>query len=288
MPSSQAPSRRTAGVGSRPAQPKRSAPCCRQATRLRLENGSPRLGMRVGLVADPQLDRVEPARDRELVDRRLEREHAGALAGGAHPGRRRHVERREPVRGASVRRRVHHPRDHRGLLGELLDRRGLLDDVVADRLQAAVAGGAEPQPLDRRRAVAGQREHLLPRRRELDRAADGLRRHRRDHDMRARRALRAEAAADVRARSPAPAPARARTRRRARCLPSMRPASSRRAVRPPSASQSAERRVRLHRVVVAARRLVGRVDPTSAAANAASKSPTSVSVSKLGLTLSGL
>ena len=40
MPTSQAPSRRAPGVGSRPAQPKRSAPSRRQATRLRELNGT--------------------------------------------------------------------------------------------------------------------------------------------------------------------------------------------------------------------------------------------------------
>ena len=39
-------------------------------------------------------------------------------------------------------------------------------------VQPAVGVGAEPDPLDRRRAVAGEREHLLAREGELDRAAD--------------------------------------------------------------------------------------------------------------------
>ena len=43
------------------------------------------LRVRGGLVADPQLDRVDPGRDRELVHRRLQRERARALPRRAHP-----------------------------------------------------------------------------------------------------------------------------------------------------------------------------------------------------------
>ncbi len=58
--------------------------------------------------------------------------------------------------------------------------------------------GAEPDPLDRRRAVAGQREHLLAGERELHRPADVARAIAASDDVRPRRALRAEPAADVR------------------------------------------------------------------------------------------
>ena len=47
--------------------------------------------------------------------------------------------RDEPVRRAPVGRRVHHAGGRGGLLGELLDRRGLLDHVVGDRGEPAVA-----------------------------------------------------------------------------------------------------------------------------------------------------
>ena len=198
MPTSQRPSRRTPGVGSRPAQPKRSAPSRRHSSRPRELNGSPVSGSSLGLVADAQLDRVEAGRDGELVHRALER-----VEPGVSPGARIHdgvgtssAARRWPVR--RLRRRVEHPRRHRGLLGELLERRGLLERDVVDRQQAAVGVGAEPHALDRRRPVAGEREHLLAGGGELHRPVDVPGRQRRRDRRRPRDALRAEAAADVR------------------------------------------------------------------------------------------
>ena len=192
-----------AGRGSRSAQPKRSAPSRRQATRLRLLNGLPVSGSTLGLVADAQLDRVEPQRDRELVHRRLEREHARALAGRAHPRRRRHVERDQPVRRAAVRRRVHHAGgDARSARRTRLTVERLLDDVVRDRDEPPVArrrraGAAGSSACGSRRAAnicwRGERRASPAGRR----PARPSRRARR----RARRALGAEAAADVRRRS---------------------------------------------------------------------------------------
>ena len=63
----------------------------------------------VGLVADPQLDRIHVEGDRELVDRRLQGEHPRAFARRPHPGRRRDVERDHPVGRPAGGRRVHHP-----------------------------------------------------------------------------------------------------------------------------------------------------------------------------------
>ena len=51
MPTSQRPSRRAPGVGSRSAQPKRSAPSRRHATRLRELNGMPFSGSSAGSLA---------------------------------------------------------------------------------------------------------------------------------------------------------------------------------------------------------------------------------------------
>ena len=122
------------------------------------------------------------------------------------------------------------PRRHAGLLRELLDLRGLLDDVDRDAPQAPVGVGGQLHPLDRRRAVAGEGEHLLAGQRELHRpAGHGAGRHRGEHDVGVRRALRAEAAADVRATSPAPARAAARTSSRRPRGPGARPGWSPRA-----------------------------------------------------------
>ena len=99
--------------------------------------GQPRLGVGVGLVADPQLDRVDADGDRQLVHRRLQREHARGLPRRPHPRRRR--ARRAARAGASCAGaaaaymlRV----GDRGLLGELLDPGGLLDHLVAERRSA--------------------------------------------------------------------------------------------------------------------------------------------------------
>ncbi|MFN8202963.1 MAG: hypothetical protein U0S48_10385 [Solirubrobacteraceae bacterium] len=68
---------------------------------------------------------------------------------------------------------------------------------MADRHELPVGVRAEPHPLDRRRPVAGEREHLLAGDRELHRAAGDLGGERGEHCLRARCALRAEAATDV-------------------------------------------------------------------------------------------
>ena len=151
------------------------------------------------LVAHPQLDRVESTCDSQLVEGGLQRVHARGLAGRAHPGRRRHVEPGELVRGPPGGCRIHHPGADRGLLGELPHGRGLLDRLVADRPQHAVRTGAEPDPLDRRGAVADHAELVLPGQREAHRPADDPGRHRGQHDVGPGRALGPEPAADVRA-----------------------------------------------------------------------------------------
>jgi hypothetical protein len=103
----------------------------------------------------------------------------------------------EPVAGQAVGRRVHHARGRAGLLGELAHGRGLLERLVGDRGELAVARGAEADALDRRRAVADAGEHLLAAERALDGALDHASRDRGEHRLRPRRALGAEAAADV-------------------------------------------------------------------------------------------
>ena len=73
VPTSQlAVERVRAGVGSRGAQPNRSAPSRRHSTSLRFDHGLPVSGSTCGFVADPQLDRVDVAGDGELVHRDLE------------------------------------------------------------------------------------------------------------------------------------------------------------------------------------------------------------------------
>ena len=150
------------------------------------------------LVADAKLDGVEAAGHSELVQRHLHGEHAGRLARGAHPERDRHVQRREAVRGAPVGRGVHHPAAHRRLLGELLVASRLLDHLVGQGAQAAIAVRPQTDPLDGRRAVADEGEHLLSGERQLHRPPGdrlGCQCHRRHVGVGP--ALGAEAATDV-------------------------------------------------------------------------------------------
>ena len=87
------------------------------------------------------------------------------------------------MRGAAVWRRVHHTRGDGGLLGELVEGRGLLNDVMCDRREMPVALGAQADALDGRRAIASQRKHLLPRERELHWSAYHLRGHHGENDV---------------------------------------------------------------------------------------------------------
>ena len=282
-----APLRRGRGARSLPSQPKRRAPSRRHAIRPRLLNGCFVSGSIAGSLRMRNSMGSSAARERHLVHRRLQRVHPRALAGRAKDRRRRHVEPREAVRRAAVRRRVHHARRDGGLLGELLDRRRLLDDVVRDRRERAVGSRAEPDALDRRRAVADQREHLLPRELQLHRPPSQLRRHHGDDHVRMGERLGAEAAADV-GRDHAHA-LRLQPERLGDVVADAVRALVAVVQRDAVVAPARERRVRLERVVVIVRRRVGLVERSPRpAANAPSKSPSSVSVSAPALTLSGL
>jgi hypothetical protein len=101
------------------------------------------------------------------------------------------------VGGAAVGRGVHRARRRDHLLDELAQKRGLHGGLVDDRGQAPVGVGAEAQPLDRGRPVAGEVEHLLATHSDARRPADEPCGERGQDDVRSGRALRAEPAADV-------------------------------------------------------------------------------------------
>ena len=148
--------------------------------------------------------------------------------------------------------------------------------------------GAEPHALDRRRAVAGQREHLLARDRELDRPPDDLRRERGEDDAaaaacpwsrsRRRRAARSRARCSG-SRPKTCASVVARARRALGRVPDVRSPPSQRAIVACGSIGLLWKRGRL----------VGRRRRSTAAARRpASTSPCSVSVGKAGLTFSGV
>ena len=202
QPAARRAARRASGRGRVPAEALGALAQARdEVARL---NGRPRLGVdvaarcgsRSSIGSMPQRDaRARPSRD------------SSANMPGASPGARIHdgvgtSSAREPVRrcGGSA------PRTSSASATAVcsansLSVERLLDDVVVDRGEPPVGVGAEPDALDRRRAVAGEREHLLAGRRAsftgrptcLAAIAAS------DH-VRARRALGAEAAADVRRR----------------------------------------------------------------------------------------
>ena len=249
----------------RAAQPKRSAPRRRQSSSRRSLNGLPGLGVEVGLVALAQHDRVEAARDRELVHRHLVGEHARHLARRPHPRRHRDVEPGEPVAGAAVRGGVHHP----GRATRSARRTHCITDVCSCTAcsiarQSPVGAGAEPDVRDGRGAVAGEGEHLLPGDREPDGSpVRGPRGERRRHHVGVRLALAAEPATDVRAPGRAPGPgsrpsigASVWTTPWTPWVESNIDSTS----RPSSLLPPGGRRVRLERVVVLVGRAVGLLD----------------------------
>jgi len=110
------------------------------------------------LVADAQLDRVEPTGARQLIYGRLHANMPGPLARRTHVHWHGHVSRasRWVVRRSEAAYIIRVAGG--GLLGELMDGPGLLDDVMRDCREPAVALGAQPDALDGGRAIAGQRE----------------------------------------------------------------------------------------------------------------------------------
>lgn len=223
-----------------------------------------RFRVHLRIIAHTQFDRVEAAGHREFVHRDLGRVGARAFAGRAHPERDRDIECRELVGGAAAGGAVHLARGDRGLFGELLDRRGLFDDVVHQRGDAAVVIGAQPDPLDGRRAVADEREHLLACQCEFHGpTVAALRREDRQYVVRVRCTLRAESAADMWCDHADLLGFQAEDRRqrlahRVHALRRVVQHDSRFAAVPEVPLRDA--RMRLHRVVVLDRRLVGLVD----------------------------
>ena len=163
-------------AAARRAPPSRTAraPSRRQSTRWRLRERLAGLGVDLGLVADAQLDRVDAERLGELVDRATR----ARTCPGHSPGARIH----DGVGTSSAASRCVVRRFGAAYIIRVATAVCSANSSIvrrsARRRRGAIAGqppvavGAEPEALDRRRAVAGEREHLLAGQCELHRAAD--------------------------------------------------------------------------------------------------------------------
>ena len=213
----------------------------------------------LGVVLQPEGQRVHAAGLRHLVDRALQRDRAGRLAGRAHEQRRAGVEPNAFVRRGDGRAGIERMRGVGGRLEEVVEGARRRLGVMIDRGQRAVAVGAHAQGLPRRRAMADRAVHLLAAQHQLDRPADQPRRHDAEHLRPRDEALGAEAAAEERT---ADVDVLRRDAEQSRDPPLRHDeALARRVDRERVAVPRRDDRVRLHRVVVLRRRLVGRLDP---------------------------
>ena len=184
-----------------------------------------------------------------------------------------------------IRRRVQPAPRRRRLLGVLQRRVRRHGHFVARSRPASVAVGAEPDALARGRPVADHREDLLARDRDLDRLLQLARRHHREDRLGVNAELGSEAAADERTEEMnlLRVDAERARDRRARLGDDLRAQIHRQVVAVPHRQAA----VRLHRLRELVWRRVALIDLDGAAANAASKSPTSVSVFNPALTFFG-
>ena len=170
--------------------------------------------MDLGVVAQPQLDRVHAQLVRQLVEQRLEREVALRLAGRPHHRDRRDVEPDPLVAGGDVRAGIRRGRADSqrevGVAGRGRQRlqrrlasrrrgshRGGRGALVVDRDQLAVARGGDLEVLHGAGPLPDSGEHLRPGEAEPDRPFDGAGGQRGEDRVRPAAQPGAETAADV-------------------------------------------------------------------------------------------
>ena len=144
MPAS---SRICRGASGRAAQPNRSAPC---SIALAQRLGGERLAahrLDLGVVLQPERERVHAAGQRHLVDRTLQRGTAGGLAGRAHEQRRPGIDPHRLVRRPDRRTGIQRVGGIGRRLDEIVERAGGGLGVVAQRRQPALVVGAQAQRL---------------------------------------------------------------------------------------------------------------------------------------------
>ena len=136
------------------------------------------------MVLEAQLERIEVERDRQLVERRLQREAAARLPRRAHEGGRADVEPDDAMLALDVGAGVEVPRLQGASFDEDVETRGGRGALVRQRGEAAVLARAQRELLARVRPPAHHAEHVRPHQRELHRPPHLLRRHRREQDVR--------------------------------------------------------------------------------------------------------
>ncbi len=109
-----------------------------------------------GLPAAAELDRVDLHSVRQLVDRALQREGADRFAGRAHEGVGQHVHVGHLLLQPEAPGGIHVPGREGELLGHVVVRRHGDGAGMDQRVERAVARGAQRHPLHRRRAAADQ------------------------------------------------------------------------------------------------------------------------------------
>ena len=154
------------------------------------------LGIDLGVVDDPQRDRVHPQLLRQFVHRDLEHHQPRCLAGRAHRIAFGQVHRRQTHVRHPVGTRIEQPGLHDRGLGPAAGKVAA-GAFMRDRGQLPVAGRAQPNALDRRGPMGGVVDHHRPRQRDLDRPPRRLRPQRREHRIGAEEQLPAKTAADI-------------------------------------------------------------------------------------------
>ncbi len=131
----------------------------------------------VGIVLEPERQRIDAAGIRHLVNGALERDRAGRFPRRAHEERRADVDPDRFMRRGDGATRVERMRDVGGRLEEVVEgaRHGL--GPMLERGQLAAIVGADPQGLTGRRPVSHRAVHLLAAQHQLHRLSHHARRH---------------------------------------------------------------------------------------------------------------
>ncbi len=135
----------------------------------------------LGIVREAEGERVHAAGEGCFIDRALQRQRAGGLAGRAHEQRRAGVDAHGLVRGRDRRAGVERVRGVGGRFVEVVEGAGGDLGVMIDRGEPARVVDAEAQFLARGGAMADRAVHVFTAQHQLDRPADQPRRQDAEH-----------------------------------------------------------------------------------------------------------